>query len=1293
MPVTSVHPEFGAREATLIKRPATTLLAATSVVALTNGLAPLDAQAVDACAPAVPGDTVIVLPDAGQFPTGITCDVNDVTLVLQGDSDAPVIIDTDAAHGVLFEPMPTSGAATFVGEGSTSVTVSDPFYHGVIVASVDGPVDATMAGNVTTSGDYSVGIIGASYYGDVSIDVSGNVDILGDGDSIGDSPGIHVHAHYGAVDVTLSGNVVTAPKYSAGIDVQAHFGPVDVDVTGSIQTMGRQSAGIFSVNTGNVADPATVDVSVSGGTIATAGLASAGIVAGSQYDAVNVTLTDSSITTTGERGDGIYAASGAAGITVLADDASDIDTQGYSATAVTARARGGDVSITMDGDAATAGQFAGGVQAIAEEEGNVFVAIGGSVATLGDNAQGVHASAGEGTAEVHVSGSISTQGERAGGVDARSDAAVIIAIDGSVETEGAYSNGVDVDAKYNEGSADISVSGSVATIGDGSNAIDVDVKYSADIDVAGTLTTRGNNAIGIHSSSHEAILSSTNVSGDIETFGEEAWGIAASNDYGAQNVNVSGSVTTHGDYSRAVHAISRGNDAPYYGGVNIDVSGAVVSAGDYSAGVAGYAYGGDVDIDISGNVSTQGVYSHGVMAMADGGVVDIRVTGAIAATGADSTGIFAYATGSTHVEVNDVLGGFDGVDAWAGANALTVTVNGAVVGGTGAGIRTQAPYGASIVVSGTGSVSAASGIAIDTAVNNDYSADDSVAVSGSVVGDVFLHNGSDRVTFTASADVSGLGVIDGGDDNSVDDGFIDRLLLEGTQGSVTGTTFLNFEDIVLRDGADITITDIDGTPLQASYANGFGLHLEDGSKLDLSSGIDVLANIDINDTSLLVTGGTTDSPHRLDGWVYLEGGISMASGAPTGNTRIADFLASEGGSLTVDAGIGAGGEPITADVLVVEGDLDGDLNIFVNTLDEVGLETDDPLFVVQGEVSGDVQLGHRVDHGIYYFGLEEDDQAWYLVNDGIFEQVSAYESVTSLLGVQNQQTIGSLRQRVGARSVWDAKNRTAQAVWVQGEYQDARGDSGIGDHSGGFSGDRLFAQLGIDVVAFETGETTFVASVFGTLGNSDLDARDMSGAATGGADIDDYGVGVGITLYHGGNFYLDAVFQASWQDIDFASAGGVTGETSADGLSGAIELGYNVDLSNGWSLAPQAQLVLGSIDIDDYVDSDAIAVAQIGKAKSVLGRFGLTLERNTGGNFIGYLRTGISEEFKGGGQLVFNGQTVGWDYGGTSIEVLLGGSYRLGENSHIFAEFNYADHLSGPGIRRTGGKAGLRIGF
>ena len=171
------------------------------------------------------------------------------------------------------------------------------------------------------------------------------------------------------------------------------------------------------------------------------------------------------------------------------------------------------------------------------------------------------------------------------------------------------------------------------------------------------------------------------------------------------------------------------------------------------------------------------------------------------------------------------------------------------------------------------------------------------------------------------------------------------------------------------------------------------------------------------------------------------------------------------------------------------------------------------------------------------------------------------------------------------------------------------------------------------------------------------------------------------------------MFQASWQDIDFASAGGVTGETDADGLSGSVELGYNFELSNGWYLAPQAQLVFGSIDIDDYVDSDAIAVVQIGKAKSVLGRLGLTLERNSGGNFIGYLRAGVSEEFKGDGQLVFNDQVVGWDYGSTSIELLLGGSYKMGENSHIFAEFNYADHLRGPGIRRVGGKAGVRIGI
>ncbi|PWB16025.1 hypothetical protein DCO45_18110 [Comamonas sp. JNW] len=78
--------------------------------------------------------------------------------------------------------------------------------------------------------------------------------------------------------------------------------------------------------------------------------------------------------------------------------------------------------------------------------------------------------------------------------------------------------------------------------------------------------------------------------------------------------------------------------------------------------------------------------------------------------------------------------------------------------------------------------------------------------SGAVVsGNVVLGDGSDSLTINGT-DISQIALIDGGDDVSLADGYIDRLTLVGINGPQPGSKFLNWERISLTGNSDLSLT-------------------------------------------------------------------------------------------------------------------------------------------------------------------------------------------------------------------------------------------------------------------------------------------------------------------------------------------------------------------------------------------------------------------------------------------------------------------------------------------------------
>ena len=219
--------------------------------------------------------------------------------------------------------------------------------------------------------------------------------------------------------------------------------------------------------------------------------------------------------------------------------------------------------------------------------------------------------------------------------------------------------------------------------------------------------------------------------GTITTEGTEAYGIYGRNT-GTGDIGISvrgGTITTESTgISRGVGALAHGvfgwQQAAGTGAVTITATGgSITTKGSYSYGIYGVHRGdGDITITTAGDnaITTAGDNAHGVVAYhygtMDSRTIAVTVGGTIRAGGAGAHGV---RIGVLNAEGEAARAA--GMDA-DGYRGQTVTVNGAVMGGTGAGAGVWLAGGGRVVIGPNGSVGAASGIAIlatgDTPVEN-----------------------------------------------------------------------------------------------------------------------------------------------------------------------------------------------------------------------------------------------------------------------------------------------------------------------------------------------------------------------------------------------------------------------------------------------------------------------------------------------------------------------------------------------------------------------------------------------
>ncbi len=740
-------------------------------------------------------------------------DVNDVNVRL----GRGLVITTSAVRNAFI-----GAYARNAGSGATRVVMED----GASITTTGGEADGIRFSNPTAAtGTTDVRMTGGS------ITTSGT-----------DAHGIHIlHNGSGASTIDMSGGAIKASgSLSSGIYVDKQRGSGDATITfsgGSIEKSGGDGAGIgFYGNP--AANAANARIRVTGGSIAVEGIANTHGVYVDHRGAGggDVAMTGGSITTKGLNSHGVFAflrnAANEAPI-VIGMAGGSITTEGPFALGLYGIHQGlGSVTVTMEGEAeiTTSGSASEGVSALLDNAANEAAIVvdmaGGSVATEGLSATGLigfHTGLGSvtvttgGEAEIETPFAVGVQGRLTNNANAAGR--LVVTHGGAV---GAGDVGVLAWAARRSGH----------TSGDGAEEADdaartepmIHVTSSGDVTVGAQVTdafirNRIAGDDGTLSAREEAVFNAIKADdSDALTTALEALPADYDDDWKAEAENLRrkravltddetsanravekflgltragvralalshSAITGHvrfGDGDDALSAAERTALEAALTGGDLETALAALPAAytdtwkdTLRAHAASYNEG-DIRVDVTGGTIT-----------AEGDGVDARYAlthdrnGAITVTVADGAEI----NGGRH----GVHVGGAGLAAGGGLRDQTVTVNGAVMGGTGAGVHLAG--GGRVTVGRTGRVGATSGVGI----LSDGAGGLDATVAGTVEGHVRAQGGGDlAVTVEREGEITGdVRAQDGGD------------LSATVAGTVKG-------DLRAMDGGDLDAT-ISGT--------------------------------------------------------------------------------------------------------------------------------------------------------------------------------------------------------------------------------------------------------------------------------------------------------------------------------------------------------------------------------------------------------------------------------------------------------------------------------------------------
>ncbi len=1140
-----------------------------------------------------------------------------------------------------------TGETTVTGAGALQSTAGDGLVTngiGSVVVDIQGDIDAAGNGvfvtsdNADTKSITTSGVINAGQTGILitnPADTAIDVDVRGDVN--GGEFGVYVEAGSAATSITTSGNVNGGS--ADGIAVNDNYSSVlTIDAQGNVSggRHGIYLPGYYTANTGSI--------SITGG----------GAVSGGSGDGINVNNTGTSLVivtgnTVSGGDDGIDARNyGTAGLDISISG----DVTGNGGSGIDAYNSANDVSGSLSIDQAAGTTTTGAADGITADNfgGSLTInALGSSVGLAGN---GIFARNNAGSTDLTITANDADGAEN--GIFAYNGGSgdLSVTITGTVRGGSGYG----LEAGVQTGTATINLNGGAdVSAASGLAIVDVQGESTVNLNIGASVSGdsrlgAGNDAFNLSGGSNTGNIYGEN---DDDTFDWTA-GTLSGGFFGGDGSDVAtitaaaalgGSETLDGgddtsDTDGWIDVLTIDGVSATVGDGNI-VNWEVVNLTNSTLNIAGLAApvvntcSGSLTLGGTGAVDdVLGCTSDDDIAITGDTVVANGIQGA---GGADSISILGHASVAT------VTGDGDGQDASGGLfgnDTITIDTTGTVASVSGNdGDDTIHLLGGSVnaIDAGAGGDS----IRLDGAVVGDLldagDGDDTGIWSAGTMASFQGGTGSDTLELTA-ASYNGSQILDGGDDLSAADGWIDTLHFNGVTAAVAAGSLRNWENVVISGG-------------NLSFV---------GNALTVGS--DPSTGLSIASATILNIGGA----FTLTGNLNNQGMLSLLNGAPGDSFHVSGNYQGSG-QLLVDVDFGSA----TADTIVVAGDAgSGTTGIVINDVSSGFASGEDILLVdIGGNSAPDAfsLVGGSMSSGAFVYDLGRVNGDFLLVNSGFNPVVAVYEAYPQALLAASQ--VPTLERRVGNR-FWQrgaSADRYSlddqDALWVRFSGSALRQRPKTSAADSRLDTDRGQLQLGVDTKPFEYRSGNLFLGITSQYLRSDSDVRSAIG--NGAIKIQGHGFGVNATWYGNGGFYADFQSQRNWFDSDILSSerGRLSVDNDGIGVLYSLEMGKRVERGK-WVLTPQLQVVRNRVKFDDILDpaGNRVAMADSDDLKARLGlgvshysswegESGATKARRL------YLIVNVHHRFQGDTRIGINGTSLGYQPENWSGELGIGGSY------------------------------------
>jgi outer membrane autotransporter protein len=759
--------------------------------------------------------------------------------------------------------------------------------------------------------------------------------------------------------------------------------------------------------------------------------------------------------------------------------------------------------------------------------------------------------------------------------------------------------------------------------------------------------------------------------------------------------------------------------------------GTINTSGASASGVVSSNFGlGLASLQMSaGTVTVTGANADSLRATSAAGTYNVNVTGG-SLTGGSGAGAaihtLAAAGGMVNIgaaaRVNGAASGIairDGDAANTGTDALggnaVVTTAGIVTGDAILGLGND-----SLTLTGG---SFAGNIYGDERVASAGDGNDNFTWSGGTLsGGFYGQNGSDAALVSA-ASYNGSTILNGGDDVSAADGWVDKLTLQGVTATAGGAQLVNWESITL-DNTRLTLA---GAPLVVGAG-------ADGSGAPMGLFIQPTSSVLMGASTFAITGDVHNA-----GLVDLRNPLGMPGNVLTVNGN----YAGTNGLVRINTALG--NDASATDKLVVNGNTSGTTRVLVTNVGGAGAATINGIQVLQvtGTSSeGNFTLAAPVQASAYEYGLHRggrtdgDANSFYLssvytttpvptpvpgappapipapevlrpaVAGYVLGQVASNELGLGLLG--------TLHQRTGEQQTlkWDYCGCDARApndqVWIRLHAQRLDLD---GKRQFGFEQEMQYVQLGKDLAINYSGDAsdkshthTGISAGYGRTSTNFSDRRRGEagmGYDTGKMKGQMATLGAYHTRYADNGSYLDLVGQLHAVQNKYTDKYGGEGTQKGTGVGLSAEVGRPWQIGDSqWLIEPQAQLSYQATRYRGFVDN--VSSVDGFTSQSLRARLGGRLAWNdkaergdklTRTNTF-YVTANLLHEFKNPKAVTIGDTTVSEEWAKqTWAELGIGAQLPLSKAAYLYGGVQYQRSLSSTHREGVSGQLGVRVAW